>query len=109
MYTHFHYVAGTATAVLAAAGHDIPIHEHSKIVHNRSRTASEIAPAYSRGIVEQFGLALDHDGPDGLVNVGLGPFFRNPAHAPFSPPASCRRRTPSMPPARSRSPASTWR
>lgn len=84
LYTHFHYVAGT-TAVLTAAGRDIPIHGHAKIVRNRSRTASEIAPAYSRGIVEQFGLALDHGGPDGLVNVGLGPFFRNPAHAPFTP------------------------
>jgi alkyl sulfatase BDS1-like metallo-beta-lactamase superfamily hydrolase len=35
--------------------------------------------------VEQFAIALPADGPDGLVNVGLGRFFRDPGHAPFTP------------------------
>ena len=46
--------------------------------------ATEIAPAYRRGLVEQFALALPDDGPDGLVNVGLGRNFRDPSHAPFT-------------------------
>jgi alkyl sulfatase BDS1-like metallo-beta-lactamase superfamily hydrolase len=39
---------------------------------------------YQRGLVQQFGIRLPLDGPDGVVSVGLGPFFRNPAHAPFT-------------------------
>lgn len=85
LYTHFHYVAGTAAVVVAAGGRAVPVFGHARIEFNRSRTASEIAPAYSRGIVEQFGLALPDDGPDGLVNVGLGRFFRDRSHAPFTP------------------------
>jgi len=51
---------------------------------NRQRTGGEIAPMYQRGLVQQFGIRLPLDGPDGVVSVGLGPFFRNPAHAPFT-------------------------
>lgn len=69
--THFHYVAGTR-AVVEEAGHELPVHGHRRIAVNRSRTATEIAPAYGRGLVEQFGVSLPTDGPDGLVNVGLG-------------------------------------
>lgn len=83
IYTHFHYVAGTR-AVVDEAGHEIPVHGHRRIAVNRSRTATEIAPAYGRGLVEQFGVSLPTDGPDGLVNVGLGHFYRDPAHAPFT-------------------------
>jgi alkyl sulfatase BDS1-like metallo-beta-lactamase superfamily hydrolase len=54
------------------------------VAYNRSRTATEIATAYGRGLVEQFALMLPENGPDGRVNVGLGHFYRNPAHAPFS-------------------------
>ncbi len=83
MYTHFHYVAGTQ-AVIDQFG-DVPVHGHALIDANRTRTASVISPAYGRGLVEQFGMTLPPDGPDGLVNVGLGHFFRNPGHAPFTP------------------------
>ena len=31
------------------------------------------------------GLRLPAEGPDGLCGVGLGVFFRNPDHAPFTP------------------------
>ena len=82
MYTHFHYVAGT-TAVMREHG-SVPVYGHARIDGNRTRTGGEIAPAYSRGLVEQFGIALPPAGPDAVVNVGLGPFWRDPAHAPFT-------------------------
>jgi alkyl sulfatase BDS1-like metallo-beta-lactamase superfamily hydrolase len=85
MYTHFHYVAGTTAAMNELPGHDLPVYGHARITANRARAATEIAPAYSRGLVEQFAISLPADGPDGLVNVGLGRFFRDPAHAPFTP------------------------
>jgi len=97
LYTHFHYVGGTEAVFEDAAAHgvsreSIPIYSHEKVAHNRSRTATEIATAYGRGLVEQFALMLPENGPDGRVNVGLGHFYRNPNHAPFSmvfvPPTS---------------------
>jgi len=84
MYTHFHYVSGTRE-VFTEAGKDLPVYGHERIRINLSRVSSEIAPAYSSGIVHQFGLSLPAEGPDAIVNVGLGNFFRNPAHAPFTP------------------------
>ena len=83
IYTHFHYVDGTA-AILEEAGAKLPIVGHKRIGVNRTRASAEIGPAYSRGIVEQFAVAMPADGPDGLVNVGLGRFYRNPEHAPFT-------------------------
>jgi len=83
VYTHFHYVAGTRAA-FAEAGRELPVFGHEKIPFNRSRTASEIGPTYARGLVHQFGIALPPDGPDGLVNVGLGLHYRNPDHRPFT-------------------------
>ncbi|MCA3710042.1 MAG: hypothetical protein INF02_09595, partial [Phenylobacterium sp.] len=50
-----------------------------------ARTSGEIGPAYSRGLIHQFGLRLPPEGPDALVNEGLGLHFRNPEHAPFTP------------------------
>lgn len=86
IYSHFHYVNGT-TALLAetADGGTLEIYGHERIEHNRKRYGGEIAPRVSRGIVHQFGVLLPPDGPDGLLNVGLGRFFRNPEHAPFTP------------------------
>ncbi|NBN90984.1 MAG: MBL fold metallo-hydrolase, partial [Actinobacteria bacterium] len=94
IYTHFHYVDGTAaileesggagtaggaTASATATGAKVPIVGHKRIATNRTRASAEIGPAYSRGLVEQFAIALPADGPDGLVNVGLGRWYRNPA------------------------------
>jgi len=87
MYTHFHYVAGTRAVLDSGAakfGQDTPIWGHERIAENRRRTASEIGTAYGRGLVEQFAIMLPESGPDGNVNVGLGNFYRNPAHAPFT-------------------------
>jgi alkyl sulfatase BDS1-like metallo-beta-lactamase superfamily hydrolase len=86
LYTHFHYVAGTE-AILSEAGgtgSSIEIFGHSRIVENRSRTAGEIAPAYGRGLVQQFGINLPANGSDALIHVGLGLYYRNPSHAPFT-------------------------
>ncbi len=84
MYTHFHYVSGTQ-AVLDEAGPDIPIWGHEGIVGNRQRVGSEISAAAGRGLVHQFGIPLPTDGPDGLINVGLGLDFRSADHSPFTP------------------------
>lgn len=86
VYTHFHYVEGTR-AVLDEDNHVQPlqIFGHRRIADNKARTAGEIAPAYGRGLVEQFAIVMPPDGPDGLVNVGLGFSYRNPAHAPATP------------------------
>ena len=80
LYTHFHYVAGTQAVLDESPGTKVEIYGHSKIAYNRVRTATEIAPSYGRGLVEQFAITLPSDGPDGNVNVGLGRFYRNPEH-----------------------------
>lgn len=86
VYTHFHYVDGTH-AVLDEGNHvtPLPIFGHRRIAINKVRASGEIGPAYSRGLIEQFGMAMPPDGPDGLVNVGLGFHFRNPKHSPGTP------------------------
>lgn len=83
IYTHFHYVSGTSE-ILREFGSDIPIYGHERISYNRSRAMSEIGPAYARGLVYQFGTAMPLEGPDGIVSVGLGIFYRNPDHHPFT-------------------------
>jgi len=82
IYTHFHYVAGTEA--LEKENPDLPIWGHSGIEANLRRFGGEVGPRSTRGLVHQFALGLPDEGPDGLVNVGLGLFFRNPDHAPFS-------------------------
>lgn len=86
IYTHFHYVDGT-TAIVEEPGNanPLPVVGHERIASNRSRATTEIGPAYARGLVEQFAIAMPSDGPDGIVNVGLGRWYRNPDHAPFTP------------------------
>lgn len=83
IYTHFHYVSGSR-AVFDEAANDVPVYGHERIVFNRNRAMSEIGPAYSRGLVQQFGTTLPLEGPDGIVSVGLGIFYRNPDHRPFT-------------------------
>jgi alkyl sulfatase BDS1-like metallo-beta-lactamase superfamily hydrolase len=86
IYTHFHYVEGTR-AIFDEGNHSspLPIYGHPRITINRERIATEIAPAYVLGLIHQFGIFMPDSGPDALVNDGLGFFFRNPAHAPFTP------------------------
>jgi alkyl sulfatase BDS1-like metallo-beta-lactamase superfamily hydrolase len=88
VYTHSHYVGGTAA--IPGAGDTVPIWGHERIGPNRERTGVELSASATRGAVHQFGLFLAPDGPDGLVNVGLGESFRRADHAPheigFVPP-----------------------
>ncbi len=84
IYTHFHYVGGTTALVKASGNDDLPIWGHSGIEANLRRFGGEVGPRGARGLVHQFGVVLPPDGADGLVNVGLGMFLRNPAHAPFT-------------------------
>lgn len=84
LYTHFHYVAGTQAVLDEDPTRDIPVWGHGRIASNRLRTAAEIGPAYSRGLVQQFATQLPDNGPDAVVNVGLGRHYRDPGHAPFT-------------------------
>ena len=80
LYTHFHYVSGTQAVLDDDPTQEVQIWGHEKIAYNRVRATAEIAPTYGRGLVEQFAITLPQDGPDGIVNVGLGRFYRNPEH-----------------------------
>ena len=82
IYTHFHYVGGTQALLAEKA--DLPIWGHAGIQANLDRFGGEIAPRVTRGLVHQFAITMPQEGPDGVVNVGLGNFFRNPDHAPFT-------------------------
>jgi alkyl sulfatase BDS1-like metallo-beta-lactamase superfamily hydrolase len=82
IYTHFHYVAGTKA--IEGAGETVPVWGHERIVANRQRVGVEMGPAAGRGVIHQFGIMLPTDGPDGLVNVGLGLDFRRAEHAPVT-------------------------
>jgi alkyl sulfatase BDS1-like metallo-beta-lactamase superfamily hydrolase len=88
IYTHSHYVGGTAA--IRGAGDHMAIWGHERITINRQRTGLDLSASATRGAVHQFGLLLDSDGPDGLVNIGLGESFRRADHAPhevgFIPP-----------------------
>lgn len=83
IYTHFHYVNGT-TALLEECEGDLPIYGHNDIEANLARYGGETGPRITRGMVHQFAVAMPVEGPDGLVNVGLGRFFRNPEHSPYT-------------------------
>jgi len=85
IYTHFHYVGGTDAVIKASGNADLPIFGHAGIEPNLKRFGGEVGPRGARGLVHQFAVMLPTEGPDGLVNVGLGRFLRNPSHAPFTP------------------------
>ncbi len=84
IYTHFHYVAGTTALYDDGAADDIEVWGHEGIVGNRTRMGFDMAAAAGRGIVHQFGMSLPDDGPDAVVNVGLGLWWRNNDNAPFT-------------------------
>ncbi|MDA0977480.1 MAG: MBL fold metallo-hydrolase [Proteobacteria bacterium] len=84
IYTHFHYVGGTRAILDEAGDATLPIYGHEGIAANLQRFGGEIGPRSARGLVHQFGVQLPASGEDGLINVGLGQFFRNPGHAPYT-------------------------
>lgn len=84
IYSHFHYVSGT-TAIMEESGNaGLQIYGHAGIEDNLRRFGGEVAPRSGRGLVHQFGVMLPEEGEDGLLHAGLGLFFRNPQHAPFT-------------------------
>ena len=85
IYTHFHYVDGTRAILENQETSDIPIWGHAKIEQNRRKYGMEVSAVAARGLVYQFGMALPKDGPDSIINAGLGLAFRNSDHAPYSP------------------------
>ncbi len=85
IYTHFHYVNGTRAILEEPGNRDVQIYGHAGISANLARFGGEIAPRANRGLVHQFGTMLPADGADALLHCGLGRFYRNPAHAPFTP------------------------
>ena len=82
IYTHFHYVGGTQT--LMDENKNLAIWGHDGIQANLDRFGGEVAPRVTRGLAHQFATSMPQEGPDGVVNLGLGNFFRNPEHAPFT-------------------------
>lgn len=84
IYTHFHYVNGTQALLGETGGHPLRVYGHADITGNLRRMSGEIAPRASRGMVHQLGLALPAEGEDALLDCGLGRFYRNPEHAPFT-------------------------
>ena len=75
IYTHFHYVGGTQT--LIEQNKDLPIWGHKGIQANLDRFGGEVAPRVSRGLAHQFATSMPQEGPDGIVNLGLGNFLEN--------------------------------
>ncbi len=84
IYSHFHYVNGTQAIAEEPGNSDFQIYAHSGIEANLARFGGEIAPRSGRGLVHQFGTSLPRSGADGLLHCGLGLFYRNPEHAPFT-------------------------
>ena len=85
IYTHFHYVNGTAALLEESRPGPLQVYGHAGIDGNIARFGGEIAPRSSRGLVHQFGTALPDEGEDALLHCGLGRFLRNPEHAPYTP------------------------
>ncbi len=83
IYTHFHYVSGTAA--LLRENPELEIWGHEGIVENRRRMGFDVGPAALRGLVAQFGVMLPAEGADAPPNVGLGLAFSMPQHAPHTP------------------------
>ena len=79
VYSHFHYIGGTKALADAP---ELPIWGHGGIPATCAASARSVRedPGASRTNL----VLLPESGPEGLV-VGLGRFFRNPAHAPFTP------------------------
>ncbi|MEZ5341066.1 MAG: alkyl sulfatase dimerization domain-containing protein [Acidimicrobiales bacterium] len=83
IYTHSHYVSGTE-AIVAEMGYEPDIWGHAEIITNRAEVGLEHAPIAGLGAVHQFGLLLPPEGPDAMVNCGLGPWFKDPDNAPHT-------------------------
>ena len=85
IYSHFHYVSGTAAFVAEADSGDVEIWAHEDLEQNRAAMGAEVGPMRMRGPVSQMGIQLPTEGPDAMPNIGIGPFWRDPARAASTP------------------------
>lgn len=76
LWSHFHYVGGTATYV-DEAGDGFEIWSHERGPRLLAEMGAEVGPVRLRGLVGQFALAVP-PGADALPNVGIGPFWKDP-------------------------------
>ena len=84
IYTHFHYVSGTARWQEEAAG-DLAVWAHHRLPGNVVGSTAELGPSWVWRGMTQFGVFLPDEGPDAMPNVGIGPFMFNPAHTQRTP------------------------
>jgi hypothetical protein len=96
IYTHFHYVAGTAA--IAGAGDTVPVWGHERIVSNRRRVGVELGPVATRGSSTSSGSSCHPTGPMGWSTSGsgstsVGPnMHRSPTASSLRPTRSPKRR-----------------
>ena len=84
IWSHFHYVQGTAVYVDEAAD-DFEIWSHANSTRLLASIGAEVGPVRLRGLVSQFAIALSGEGPDALPNVGIGPFWKDPDRPKTTP------------------------
>ncbi len=84
IWSHFHYVQGTASYV-AEAGGELEIWSHADSPRLLAAMGAEVGPVRLRGLVSQMGIALPPDGPDAMPNIGIGPFWKDPERDSTTP------------------------
>jgi alkyl sulfatase BDS1-like metallo-beta-lactamase superfamily hydrolase len=86
IYTHSHpdHVNG-AGAFAEYADNDLKIYSHSTLVKNYQHESGQMAQLIAKRGLFYYGALLPKDGPDRLVNVGIGPFLELGTTA-FLPP-----------------------
>jgi alkyl sulfatase BDS1-like metallo-beta-lactamase superfamily hydrolase len=84
IYSHFHYVSGTARWAHEADG-DLAVWAHHRLPGNVVGSTAELGPSWVWRGMTQFGVFLPDEGADAMPNVGIGPFMFNPAHTHRTP------------------------
>lgn len=76
VYSHSHYVQGTAAYVPEHATRDVEIWGSERLDSNYRRAAfSPLSPIENTQAAIQVGLLLPSEGPDAVPNLGVGPYF----------------------------------
>lgn len=71
IYTHSHPDHIGGAGVFAAGAGDIPVYAQRELVANMEKTSIELQTAITKRSLRMYGTKLS---PEGMVNVGLGPF-----------------------------------
>jgi len=74
IYTHNHVDHVFGTRGLAPDG-DVDVYAHESTSYYINRVVNVIRPVLSERSARMFGAALPSEGPDRLINVGIGPFL----------------------------------